>query len=323
MEPSNIRNHKIDNAKGLFIILVLLAHTPPILTINNISIEFKMLIHCTIMPAFFFFSGMLSKNPTKRADKAIKNLLIPYVLFSILSVFFNQIRHGLDWNIQTFNLFLPKGFMWYLGALFWMVLLLPHIIKFQYPILIASVVSFVASLFLQDAYEYCALGIAFSMFPMFLLGYYVPVDFYQKYSKVLFFAGGVIGIIGIIALTMNGNIYFRFRPHFYHQYINEEFIKVLCFGFATLIVLMVVCVLPNKVTFLTTIGKNSILVYVFHEYIYSFIGHLFDIDNDYLDLLIATTVSILVSYFLSRHFFVTLYTNITTPINKLLLKWEQ
>ena len=108
-----------------------------------------------------------------------------------------------------------------------------------------------------------------------------------------------------------------------HQYINEEFIKFLCFGFATLIVLMVVCVLPNKVTFLTTIGKNSILVYVFHEYIYSFIGHLFDIDNDYLDLLIATTVSILVSYFLSRHFFVTLYTNITTPINKLLLKWEQ
>lgn len=104
--------------------------------------------------------------------------------------------------------------MWYLGALFWMVLLLPHIIKFRYPILIASVVSFVASLFLQDAYEYCALGIAFSMFPMFLLGYYVPVDFYQKYSKVLFFAGGVIGIIGIIALTMNGNIYFRFRPHF-------------------------------------------------------------------------------------------------------------
>ena len=48
-----------------------------------------------------------------------------------------------------------------------------------------------------------------------------------------------------------------------------------------------------------------------------------DIDNDYLDLLIATTVSILVSYFLSRHFFVTLYTSITTPINKLLLKWEQ
>lgn len=29
MEPKNIRNYKIDNAKGLFIILVLLAHTPP------------------------------------------------------------------------------------------------------------------------------------------------------------------------------------------------------------------------------------------------------------------------------------------------------
>lgn len=290
-----------------------------------------MLIPPTIEDAYtlydnaciFFYSGILSKDPIKRADKAIKSLLIPFVIFSILSVIFGQLRHGIVWNIQTLNILLPKGFMWYLGALFWMVLLLPHIIKMRYPLLVTSIVSLVSSLFLQDAYAYCAMGIAFSMLPMFLLGYYTPIDFCQKANKSLLIIGGIIGIVGIVALTMHGDIYFRFRPHFYHRCLSEELVKFLCFAFSVPIALMVIRLMPNKKNLLTTIGKNSLLVYIFHECIYSFIGHLFDVDNDFLDLIIAITISISVSYLLSRNCFLSLYNHITTPINKIFLKCEQ
>lgn len=54
MEQSNQRSCLIDNGKGVFMILVLLAHTPPFLTINTIPLDVKMVIHCVIMPAFFF-----------------------------------------------------------------------------------------------------------------------------------------------------------------------------------------------------------------------------------------------------------------------------
>lgn len=54
MTQLNQRSYLIDNGKGLFMILVLLAHTPPILTINAIPVDVKMVIHCVIMPAFFF-----------------------------------------------------------------------------------------------------------------------------------------------------------------------------------------------------------------------------------------------------------------------------
>lgn len=318
MEQSNQRSCLIDNGKGVFMILVLLAHTPPFLTINTISLDVKMVIHCVIMPAFFFFSGVLSKNIKKRVYNSDLNLLVPYIIFSLISVTFNGIRYG-NLAPASYNIFIPKiGFTWYLIALFIMVMMLSIFAKLKKALglSISLIISLlICYIFTDETYHFLSIGIAFSIFPVFLLGYYIPINKFNSFCQNKFFIIlGIAAIATICILTEMDLIYFRYRPHFFHKSIIAEVVKIACFVCTVLVVLGVNAILPQRKCFLTTIGKNSLMVYLLHEYVYSFCGHLYDFDNDFVDLVIAIALAISLSYMLSRPLIATSYHSIVSKL---------
>lgn len=98
----------LDIAKGIGIILVLVGH----ISKNDEINRFLYLFH---MPLFFIISGMLYKEKNNFCKKKIRNLIIPYFCFAIISYLYwliieRKIRHQDEANpIELFlNIFLQE-----------------------------------------------------------------------------------------------------------------------------------------------------------------------------------------------------------------------
>lgn len=107
----------IDFVKGLLILLVVLGHSlagdkAASLDIIGASHYFIYAIH---MPMFMLISGLLSKR-TVTFKKAIKNYLIPYILYMVWLLLRGE---KVEWNIL-----IPTYVYWYILDLFFMRLLL-------------------------------------------------------------------------------------------------------------------------------------------------------------------------------------------------------
>ncbi|MGG1754302.1 acyltransferase family protein, partial [Bacillus pumilus] len=76
----NKRLEWVDAAKGIGILLVVMAHVP-------IPDSFKQFIYSFHMPLFFLLSGMMFRSSSRPAlsfiQKKAKSLLLPYLYFSI------------------------------------------------------------------------------------------------------------------------------------------------------------------------------------------------------------------------------------------------
>lgn len=286
------RNYLIDNVKGVLACLVLLAHTPPLLSVNNIPLEFKMIIHCVIMPSFIFYSGMLSKNIDRRLSHSFKAILIPYLVFTVI-------------NHKSFtSLYDPRGLLWYLLTLYFMIFGVSQIVKVRYSLLWACLISVFGFYFFDvDSHNFLCVGIAMSMAPMFLLGYYVPIQKMEYLHNKKFFSIviGIVSIVIIALLTHLGYIYWRFRPHFYHPTFYEEILKMIVCVLSLGFVLFINALVPAKSCRLSKIGQYSIVVYLLHLYLYRFFDRLYIFDNDICNLLIAIIVSIFSAYLLSAN----------------------
>ena len=89
----NKRDKVIDVAKGIGIILVILAH---VLKGKNIFV--LEVIYYFHMPLFFFISGLLSyydksNNFKEFLLKKFKSIIIPYIVFSIISFIYSYVPH--------------------------------------------------------------------------------------------------------------------------------------------------------------------------------------------------------------------------------------
>lgn len=305
------RNFLIDNVKGVLACLVLLAHTPPLLSINNIPLEFKMVIHCVIMPSFIFYSGILSKKLDRRLSHSFRSILIPYLVFTIIN------------HKSLSSLYDPRGILWYLLALYFIIFGVSQIVKVKYSLLWACLISVSGFYFFDiDSHNFLCVGIALSMAPMFLVGYYTPISKieYLHNKKVFSIAIGLLSIVFIALLTHLGYIYWRFRPHFYHSTFNEEFLKIVVCVLSLGTVLLINALVPAKSCRLSKIGQYSIVVYLLHPYLYRFIGKLYMFDNDIYNLLMAILVSIFSAYLLSINKVKTIFDLCLGKVSDLILK---
>ena len=108
----------IDIAKGIGVLLVVLAHT----SINPHVNEWIGSFH---MPLFVYLSGCVFKKRSFGASivKGIKSLLIPYLLFSITFTIIEVLTlDGVDTHKILHNIIIGQGYpnvLWFLFMLFW------------------------------------------------------------------------------------------------------------------------------------------------------------------------------------------------------------
>jgi fucose 4-O-acetylase-like acetyltransferase len=81
----NKRSALFDNIKAVMLILVAIGHTikaykPDYGDICRFIMQYVYVIH---MPAFSFVTGYFSKDPEKGARKAVKSVLIPFIIFNL------------------------------------------------------------------------------------------------------------------------------------------------------------------------------------------------------------------------------------------------
>lgn len=233
---SNYRIEWIDTAKLIGIYLVILGHLlPPDET--GASSFLTDLIFSFHMPLFFFLSGLVEK-PRKIKElliKSVKNLIVPYVCFYLISYFWwfyaSFLRHPelFERNVSVavvkpfFGMLLGCGFdtnfstmvnrpLWFLIALFW-CRLLNSFTNFNTKIIkpILSCLCIFISLFLwkTDKFLPFSIGSACMAFPFYTLGTYFSRKIIQpkKLNKFLVLLVVMLSFVLLLILTKcNGRV---------------------------------------------------------------------------------------------------------------------
>lgn len=335
------RNYLIDNSKGLLIFLVVLGHS---LEFIRKDFEIARLLYVFIyefhMPVFVFISGYLSKNIEKGRKNAVKNFLIPFLLFNIiwnsLELIGPLFLHGKfsePSNAQAFSFFTPGWALWYIFAMFLWKIFLPDLLKFKNVFILSVIVGIIVKLSGEFG-AYMALSRTITFAPFFLAGYYSTEENFKKLKKFTKFKflnklpALLILILGILIAFIFVN-YLNIPDEFFwadRSYTNFNinmitgillYIAVYVIGFA--FVYVFINLLSNRKTFLSKIGKNTLSVYFLHTY---FIGGILGLtslmSSNYGKLFALIIGSLIVTFILSRNFVARIFTKFLNKINQLL-----
>ena len=116
------RNHRLDNIKGLLIILVFFGHLIESYAFYGKGQAVFQFIYLFHMPAFTFCSGYFASVNTSR-KKLWTNIAYPYIIFQSLYYLFRVFV--LKETINSVTFLTPSWILWYLLSLFFWNLLLP------------------------------------------------------------------------------------------------------------------------------------------------------------------------------------------------------
>ncbi|MBQ1547626.1 MAG: acyltransferase family protein [Lachnospiraceae bacterium] len=194
---SSKRNLTVDTLKGVAILLVVFGHclnnvieSPLVETPPAWIPAAKNFIYFFHMPLFFFLSGIFSYKTASHGLKTalidkIKRLLVPYVVFSVLTTVVKVIFSDYQNNPRELSVLLrawyePIGIYWFLYALFFISIL--------YCIVVAIVKDETRSnvIFLSIGIALYILGYHLEKLPIFWISYTI-------YQFQIWFALGLFG----------------------------------------------------------------------------------------------------------------------------------
>lgn len=273
------RDSTIDVMKGIGIICVVLAHITTIYSLRNIIYSFHM-------PLFFFLSGYFFsyKSSSDLIKISSKKLIIPYFIFSFISIFIITIykqfnlsindllnclkmlffANGYYLNTRIWGNITPIGILWFLPALFWCRLFYNNIIicKEHINTIILSIIISLASIYLGGKLINLPLGI-FSggqAVVFYMLGHKYHNN-YQFIPKSITFKIIIFLIWIIIAFTTHlsmadfsyNNIFLNIIGALFGIYIIHNLSQYITSNYRYM----------NKL--LCWFGKNSLYVLGFHS----------------------------------------------------------
>ena len=166
-----MRNAKMDNLKGILIILVVVGHFLEICMGKGFSRYVYIMIYFFHMPLFVYCSGYFAKC-TGIGERVLKRLLLPYVIFQMLYILFE--RFVLKQNVEM-QFSKPYWILWYLVAMIVWSVLLPVVAtdsrRKQLMIFLIAIITAVAAGYDSGVGRSMSLSRIIVYFPFFLLGY--------------------------------------------------------------------------------------------------------------------------------------------------------
>lgn len=326
LTSSKKRLNKYDNLKGLAIIFIVFLHISNPFSHFPIRGDLTLLIVPICMSIFFFVSGYFTKVDENTQIKAFKQILIPFIIFTVTWIAYSFILFGT--NLPKFPFLFPTVGLWYLLALFWLRSFLPILIKIKYMLIIAIILGLLVGLvnFPDHMGDFLAIGRTFGYMPIFLIGYYFKNSeeyyksmnptlssklkpFFIKLSKTIKENKKIVFVvlIGILILLfiLYQDVPVKFLQYkaSYNSFDYGKKIGMLMRLFVILssiaVVIIISYLIPNKKTFLTKLGRNSLSIYILHFYFASMSRKIFlktDIGLTILhDPFLAMTYSVLLS----------------------------
>lgn len=320
------RNYMYDSVRGLCMFCIVLQHLLfkggfhfTDMTGNLIYVT----IDIFVMQAFFFLSGMFSKNPDKNRDHMFQALLWPVVLIGIVFWMAYVWRNGYEEAIMFFQAGKLPYALWFLVVLF----VYKYFHKFyadnKHLVIIAFVIYLVSGIFEPLSMHGFAIAEMCTYFLSFVLGYKLSMEQIEKVRHFRWWQTTVLGA-ALLAIAYFTVAYlpksYRIAIRLSRSYADTD--MGICEGIIFRTCLLIVSaawiiflmnIFTNKKGFWAHIGMNTMPIYIFHLFFAGVVKikgltlGLYDFgDNKILYLVVLFIISMCITLILS-----------TKPANKL------
>ena len=270
------RHPGLDNMRGLLIFCVVLGHVLEICPPFRGSELLYRMIYSFHMSAFVFLSGYFAKFEPRRI---LRSYLLPYLLFQALYILF--LRHSLDLE-RKMQFTTPYWVLWYLLACVFYQLLIPFFGvgsgKTHLTYLIGAVLVALLAGYDSTVGYYATVSRFFVYLPWFLLGYYGH-RYEDRLQQLLarhrdtLLAICVI-LIGFSLLYLHladfpEDALFGSYPYEKKNYgLPDRLLFMLtALGWIGLLLRLFTGVLNRPVPLLTTLGRNTMPVFLLHGFV--------------------------------------------------------
>lgn len=318
----------IDNAKGICMFLVIVVHS------GYMPELYKFFLEPFFLAAFFFISGFLFHDPTKKINlklkilKILETILVPYLLYWILSYSLLNLAQGEFNAMELFKDILGGNKLWFIAALLISQLLFSFLLAINTSVL--GVILF--SLLSVSVWYLTPLSEPSTKFPWsindaLIANFFIGAGYIIKNYEIRFYdilKNKIIGIIFcIIYLVM---IYINFTILRYpFNFPANKFGNILVFIPYALVGIFCVLFVSNLIRnnyLLIFIGMNSLLFYFYQNQVLKILKMLVaKINIESPDYLIPPLMAILVVLALIIPILITnKYLPIMTGKNKVLSK---
>ena len=272
MEKLKKRYYLLDNLKVILIFFVVFGHVIEYyINDNSILMTLYIFIYIFHMPLFIFISGYLSKNFYKMKRKAIRNLLIPYIIFNM--IWYTAVYIGT--RRAMFSVLYPGWTLWYLLSLFFWRITLKYLIKFKHILLLSFIAGVLVGL-IPSIGSILSISRTIVFLPFFLLGYYTTEEDLEKiksFKSEYAITGILVFLLVAIYIVKNDLFNYKFLYNSYSYNALEvslfegTIFRIFLYFGAIIFSICVINLVPRKEQFFSKIGKATMNIYVFHIYL--------------------------------------------------------
>ena len=261
-----------DNAKGILIIFIILAHVLSLCSkYYNYSDDFFKFAALFMLQCFFFISAYFqSKSKTPR-KKRILNLLKTYLLWqTIITIYYAFVLQIIDFNL---NYLIPRYTLWFLITMIfynkaeWILEKVSYKIMIPISIIIGLVVGFIPIIG-----STLSLSRTFVFFPFNVLGYYAKdLNLLSKIKTKQVKTITIILSIIILIVILNYNSILSIKilkgKYSYFDIDNVNIIlacgeRLLFYIVSIIVSIAFLNLVPKKESMLTTLGRNTLYIYL-------------------------------------------------------------
>lgn len=309
-----------DNAKGILIIFIVLAHVLSLCSnYYNYSDDFFKFATLFMLQGFFIISAYFSRKSKKSKWKRIKSLLKTYLIWqTIITIYYAFILHIIDFNV---NYLIPRYTLWFLITMMTYTLTDFILEKVNYKIMIP--LSFIIGLisgFIPIFGETLSLSRSFVFFPFYVLGYYSKdLDLFNKIKQSKIKKSTIIIsiIILIVTLCFDDILSIKILKGKYNYFDIDSITPIIAFlqrllfyGLSLIVTTSFLNLVQVKESFLTKLGRNTLYIYLTQGMILkTFITEKILLNNEFLGTIILFSLACILTI---------LFTKIIKKITKLI-----
>ncbi|WP_036606732.1 acyltransferase family protein [Oribacterium sp. P6A1] len=298
------RNLRMDNAKGILIMLVVIGHfLLPLQGRTVVCTNLFYEIYVFHMAAFTFISGLFSRNIYRGKEKKSFNLrqlfktLWLYVIFEII-VFFSEIPaygRASAWP----DLFHEEGAPWYLLALFVWYLFIPFftvlkdkVFKSGSVIMLFIVILSLGGGYISGVGEFLSIERILAFAPFFYAGHFTGSEKLEAFlrgekpeqAKAIWYVIEALALFSVLAIALFmydyllpyhdivfGVWYERLRAYEHPECFTGItgqfwFLRLLWYIFAGAVTLSFLRVIPDRrIPVLSLMGQRTLQIYILHR----------------------------------------------------------
>lgn len=271
LTPSAAHSAKLDNVKGVLIVLIVLGHfclNYSFFAVPTLSEYITKCIYFFYMPAMVFIAGYYSFTEGPISAKPYLKLLLCYLIMNTLMMLYEHIV-----NNTALLVMWPYYACWIFTAVIFWNLIIRVLRRYNMGLIfVLSLIISVAAGFQLDINQAFTLMSVTVLFPFFIAGYMM------KEKNILYIFDKIpvkIFAVFLAAATLASMLYLIFNYDFnldflqFAAYTGNMFAvkRIIGFCLAIAAIFVLFALLPNRrIPLIAKWGKNFLSIYIFHRF---------------------------------------------------------